>query len=246
MSYRVLVVDDERVVRRGISDQLEGSEFSVVAQANDGKEADEVFRSRNIDLIILDFKLPGDAEFAFLKSRMDHSQRIPLIVFSSCENPIFINQLYELKVNGILNKSASPQKLLCCLRQVVVGESLWTREQMRKVSGALNAKRVGLTVDAALTHRECDVLRGMCRGLTNKEIARDLVISYETVKEHVQHILRKIGVIDRTQAAIWAVREGIVGFLDLPAQRHRQRHAMPAANLTNPVPPLHFDKTRQF
>ena len=78
------------------------------------------------------------------------------------------------------------------------------------MSGALATPRLAADVEVSLTQRESEVLRHMAYGLTNKQIAEALHISYETVKEHVQHILRKIGVTDRTQAAVWAVRKGLV------------------------------------
>ena len=81
---------------------------------------------------------------------------------------------------------------------------------MRRVTGALATPRAGANVEVPLTKRENEVLKQLAFGLTNKEIAQALGISYETVKEHVQHILRKIGVSDRTQAAVWAVRNNLV------------------------------------
>ncbi len=77
------------------------------------------------------------------------------------------------------------------------------------MTGALATPRVGIDVEVPLTQRESEVLKYLSSGLTNKEIAQSLNISYETVKEHVQHILRKIGVTDRTQAAVWAVRNNL-------------------------------------
>ena len=78
------------------------------------------------------------------------------------------------------------------------------------MTGALATPRITADVEVPLTQREGEVLRQLAYGLTNKQIAEALHISYETVKEHVQHILRKIGVTDRTQAAVWAVRKGLV------------------------------------
>ncbi len=81
---------------------------------------------------------------------------------------------------------------------------------MRRITGALATPRLNSDQEVPLTQRESDVLRQLALGLTNKEIAQALDISYETVKEHVQHVLRKVGVCDRTQAAVWAVRKGFV------------------------------------
>jgi DNA-binding NarL/FixJ family response regulator len=93
---------------------------------------------------------------------------------------------------------------------VAAGENIWTREEMRRVTGELTTPRLADDMEAPLTRRESEVLQHLAHGLTNKEIAQALGISYETVKEHVQHILRKVGVTDRTQAAVWAVRKGLV------------------------------------
>jgi DNA-binding NarL/FixJ family response regulator len=96
------------------------------------------------------------------------------------------------------------------IRQAAAGETIWSREELRRVTGALAAPRSNNESEVPLTKRENEVLKQLAFGLTNKEIAQSLGISYETVKEHVQHILRKIGVSDRTQAAVWAVRKNLV------------------------------------
>ena len=107
-------------------------------------------------------------------------------------------------------KGTTKDKLLDAIRRAAKGENIWTREELRRVTGALATPRLAAGVEVPLTQRESEVLHQLALGLTNKEIAQSLQISYETVKEHVQHILRKIGVTDRTQAAVWAVRKGIV------------------------------------
>ena len=93
------------------------------------------------------------------------------------------------------------------IRKAAAGESIFTRTELRRTAGALATPRLAADVEVPLTQREGEVLRQMAKGLTNKQIAEALHISYETVKEHVQHILRKIGVTDRTQAAVWALRK---------------------------------------
>jgi DNA-binding NarL/FixJ family response regulator len=90
---------------------------------------------------------------------------------------------------------------------VAAGEELWTREVLRRVSGWLSSNG---DTNVRLTKREGEVLKQLASGSTNKEIGKALDISYETVKEHVQHILNKVGVSDRTQAAVWAVRKILV------------------------------------
>ena len=96
------------------------------------------------------------------------------------------------------------------IRTAAAGKNTWTRQGLRRVSRSLLTPRFSVDVDVSLTNREFDVLKHICDGLTNKEIALELGISYETVKEHVQNTLRKLGVADRTQAAVLAVRKGLV------------------------------------
>jgi DNA-binding NarL/FixJ family response regulator len=115
-----------------------------------------------------------------------------------------------LGASGYLLKGCTREQLIKAIHTAASGESAWTRDELRRVTGALATPRLAADVEVPLTQRESEVLRQLAYGLTNKEIAQALHISYETVKEHVQHILRKIGVSDRTQAAVWAVRKGLV------------------------------------
>ncbi len=117
---------------------------------------------------------------------------------------------YRLGAAGYLLKGASREELLAGIRKAASGENAWSREELRRITGALATPRLAADVDVPLTQRESEVLRLLAMGMTNKEIAQSLHISYETVKEHVQHILRKLGVSDRTQAAVWAVRKKLV------------------------------------
>ena len=135
---------------------------------------------------------------------------MPIMMLSTYDNPTYIARAVALGACGFVLKGASRDKLIEAIRTAAAGQSAWTREELRRVTGALATPRLAADVEVPLTQRESEVLRQLAYGLTNKEIALALHISYETVKEHVQHILRKIGVSDRTQAAVWAVRKGLV------------------------------------
>ena len=135
---------------------------------------------------------------------------MPVLMFSGFDNPTYVARAVALGANGYILKGTNKDKLLDAIRRTAKGENIWTREELRRVTGALATPRLATDVEVPLTQRESEVLHQLALGLTNKEIAQSLQISYETVKEHVQHILRKIGVTDRTQAAVWAVRKGIV------------------------------------
>ncbi len=115
-----------------------------------------------------------------------------------------------LGASGYLLKGGPSEELVDAIRTAATGEMIWTKETMRRASSALSTPRANMSVEFALTMRECEVLEKVTKGFTNKQIAAELGISYETVKEHVQHVLRKIGVADRTQAAVWAIRSGLI------------------------------------
>ena len=102
------------------------------------------------------------------------------------------------------------QELIAAIKAVAQGETLWTRTELRQLSGALATPRLGVQWEFSLSQREIQVVRQIIRGVTNQQIGNELEISYETVKEHVQHILRKLGLNDRTQLAVWALRNGLV------------------------------------
>jgi DNA-binding NarL/FixJ family response regulator len=124
------------------------------------------------------------------------------LVTANDHHPVRFAQAHALGAVGFIVKNATRETLLGTMRAGTAGEPLWTRTEMRRVIGVSGTPRLDVQSDAPLTPREGEVLRDVCEGLTNLEIAQRLGISYETVKEHVQHILRKIGVGDRTQAAI--------------------------------------------
>jgi DNA-binding NarL/FixJ family response regulator len=158
----------------------------------------------------LDIRMPdGDGLTALGRIRLD-KPNLPILILSTFDNPTYIARAVALGANGYLLKGCTRDELLIALRVAAAGENTWTREELRRVTGALATPRLAADVEVPLTQRESEVLRQLAYGLTNKEIANALSISYETVKEHVQHILRKIGVSDRTQAAVWAVRKELV------------------------------------
>ena len=207
---RVLIADDHEVVRSGLKGLLAGTEIDVIASAGSGDEAVRMTSKHNPDVALLDIRMAeGDGLAALGQIKMQQPNTAVLIM-STYDNPTYIARAVALGASGYLLKGCSREQLLDAIRKAAGGESAWTREELRRVTGALTTPRPMSDVDAPLTQRESEVLRHLAHGLTNKEIAQSLHISYETVKEHVQHILRKIGVSDRTQAAVWAVRKGLV------------------------------------
>lgn len=206
----LLIADDHEVVRSGLKTMLADTEIRVVAEVATGSEAVKYALENDPDVVLLDVRMPdGDGLTGLGRIKLDKPD-MPVLMLSTFDNPTYIARAVALGASGFLLKGCSRDELVRAIRLAAAGESAWTRDELRRVTGALATPRLSADVEVPLTHRESEVLRQLAYGLTNKEIAQALDISYETVKEHVQHILRKIGVSDRTQAAVWAVRKQLV------------------------------------
>ena len=210
MSIGVLIVDDHEVVRCGLRNLLSEANINVVDEATSGEEAIQKAMNLNPDLVLLDVRMArGDGLNALGRIKLERPE-MPVLMFSTYDNPTYVARAVALGASGYILKGAPKDELISAITRSARGDSIWTREELRRVTGALATPRLNADVEVPLTQRESEVLRQLTLGLTNKEIAQVLNISYETVKEHVQHILRKVGVSDRTQAAVWAVRKGLV------------------------------------
>ena len=210
MSIRLMVIDDHEIIRSGVRKMIAGSEIQLIAESNSGENVLAGIAQYHPDVILLDVRLEdGDGLTALGRVKIEHPQ-IPVLMLSTFDNPTYVARSVALGASGYLLKNSPRDSILEAIRKVAVGENAWTREELRRVTGALATPRVSADIEVPLTHRESEVLEQLAHGLTNKEIALALGISYETVKEHVQHILRKVGVNDRTQVAVWAVRKGLV------------------------------------
>ena len=210
MSIRLLLADDHDVVRTGIVSLLKDSDIEVVAVACTGGEAVELASQVNPDVVVLDVRMPGgDGLTALGRIKLDQPH-LPILMLSNYDNPTYVARAVALGASGYVLKDTPRAGLIDAIRRAFKGENLWTRDELRRVTGALAAPRLGVESEVPLTQREAEVLKLITTGQTNRQIAETMGISYETVKEHVQNMLRKIGVSDRTQAAVWAVRNGLV------------------------------------
>ncbi len=210
MTIKLLIADDHEVVRSGLRSLMAGTDIKVVAEAETGDAAVKMVAKHEPDVVLLDIRMPdGDGLTALGRIKLDRPD-LPVLILSTYDNPTYVARAVALGASGFILKGSNRDQLLEAIHKAAEGHSAWTREELRRVTGALATPRVTADVEAPLTQRESEVLGQLAFGLTNKEIALALHISYETVKEHVQHILRKIGVSDRTQAAVWAVRKGLV------------------------------------
>jgi DNA-binding NarL/FixJ family response regulator len=210
MALQVMIAEDHEIVRLGLRSVLNRSGIEIKNEAKSGEEALELVSKNRYDVVVLDIRLPhGDGLYVLGRIKLEKPET-PVVLFSGYDNPTYVARAVALGASGYVLKSDAGDRLIESIQTAALGGTTWTREELRRVSGALATPKLNTESEVPLTNRESEVLKHLSNGLTNKEIAIALDISYETVKEHVQHILRKIGVTDRTQAAVWAVRQNLV------------------------------------
>jgi DNA-binding NarL/FixJ family response regulator len=210
MSVKVLVADDHEVVRTGLASLLSGSDVKIVAEAANGAEAVKLAMKHKPDVALLDIRMPGTDGLEALDKIHRQLPNTRVVMLSTYDNPTYVARAVALGASDYVLKGASRQELISTITAAAAGKSPSNKGELSRVAGAMSKNPAPSKEDIPLTNRETQVLRHVALGLSNKEIGRSLSISIETVKEHVQNILRKIAVTDRTQAAVWAVRKGLV------------------------------------
>ncbi len=209
MPIKLLVADDHEVVRLGLLCLLRDTEIEVVAEAGDGQQAIDQTLATNPDAVLLDVRLPGIDGLATLVEIRKARPQIPVVMISTYDNPTYVARSVALGAADYVVKGDSREVLVEAITNAARGEQPADKSLWQRVQTAM-AKRIERTDGTSLTNREFQVLRHVALGLSNREIGSSLKISIETVKEHVQNVLRKIDVTDRTQAAVWAVRQSLI------------------------------------
>jgi NarL family two-component system response regulator LiaR len=206
-SIRVLVVDDHAVVREGLRTFLRLQDgIEVVGEAGDGAEAVSEVQRLAPDVVLMDLVMPRlDGVEAMERIRAERAQT-RVIVLTSFGDEEKLLPAVRAGAAGYILKSAEPREVVRAIRAAHAGEAVIDPKSAARLFEAVASTPHGPNL---LTPREFEVLACVCRGLSNKLIARELELSEKTVKTHVGHILAKLGVTDRTQAARRAVREGI-------------------------------------
>ena len=206
---RVLIADDHPVVRQGLRTFLGvQDDIEVVGEAADGAEALALIESLEPDVLLLDLNMPGvDGQTALAELRARGLKTRVLVLTSVAESSLVLPAVRAGAV-GYLYKDVDPQALVQAIRAVRDGNVLFAPEAAAAVMGG-ERPTGGDHGIAELTEREREVLVHIAQGRSNREIARALVVSEKTVKTHVSNVLIKLGVADRTQAALYAVRHNL-------------------------------------
>jgi NarL family two-component system response regulator LiaR len=211
-TIRVMIVDDHAVVREGLRTYLDLSDtIEVVGEARNGKEAIERAKALKPDVVLMDLLMPEMDGISATRGVKEVSPATNVIVLTSFTDDEHITPALRAGATGYLLKDVSAAELVRAIEGASKGQAQLHPEVARKLMEQIASpvKREE-PPGAALTPRELEVLRLIANGMSNKEIARELVLNERTVKGHVSNILSKLGLADRTQAALYAVREGIV------------------------------------
>jgi DNA-binding NarL/FixJ family response regulator len=202
-SIRVLVVDDHPIVREGLIAIVERQpDMSVVAEASDGEQAVEAFRQHRPDVTLMDLRLPGMSGVEAITAIRREFPSARVIVLTTYDGDEDIYRALQAGAQGYLLKDTFREELLEAIRAVNEGK--------RRIPGGIATRLAERIGGNELTAREIEVLKLIVKGRSNREIASALVITEGTVKGHVNNILSKLGVADRTQAATTALQRGII------------------------------------
>lgn len=210
----ILLVDDHQVVRQGVRAFLDAQpDFSVVGEAESGEEAVQLASQEVPDVILMDLVMPGSVDGVEATRQVKNSSpRTQVVVLTSYHEDEHIFPAIRAGAISYVLKDIGPDELAEVIRKAAHGEAvLHPRVAARLIQEVQGRRKLSTNPFTELSDREMEVLRLIAAGSSNAEIAEKLVLSQKTVKGHVSNILSKLHLADRTQAAVYAWREGIVG-----------------------------------
>ena len=209
MPTTLILIHPREIIRLGLLSVLKDqTAFKVVGQGSNGKEAAKLIKQHEPNLILLYDQLDDHDSFDLAKQLKEPNPDLKVVMLGVQDNTTYMARAASAGVNDYLLEGSTGRQILDTIRDAARGKPPSPFTSYGKVLASMRDRSSNPAVD--LTPRELQVLRHVGYGLSNDEIARSMGISIETIKEHVQNILRKMGVQDRTQAAVWAVKQGLV------------------------------------
>ena len=211
MAIKIMIADDHSMIREGLKNLLElDGDIQVLAEAVDGEDCLNKLQVVKPDVLLLDINMPKKNGLEVLKSLKSKKSKLKVLVLTVHNEIEYLMKAVDIGVNGYVLKDSESAELKKAIFTVAEGESYI----QPSLIPALNAKMIETNKDAekikSLTKRELDVLKLLAVGMYNKEVGKRLEISERTVKNHVSNIFKKLGVTDRTQAAVFAIRNNLV------------------------------------
>ncbi|MCE8023776.1 MULTISPECIES: two-component system response regulator NarL [Halomonadaceae] len=208
----ILIIDDHPLLRRGVAQLLELEEdLELVGDAGEPQQGVRMAAELDPDMILLDLNMPGMDGIQTLKALRDSGYAGRIVMFTVSDHEEDLVAALRGGADGYLLKDMEPEEMVRQLRQAALGRMVVSESLTALLAEALrNQRSAPATPDIhSLTQREREILRELAGGLSNKLIARKLDISEGTVKVHVKHLLKKLNLRSRVEAAVWAVQEGI-------------------------------------
>jgi DNA-binding NarL/FixJ family response regulator len=211
---RVVIADDQALVRTGFAMILAADGIEVVAEAGDGHEAIDAVRRTRPDVVLMDVRMPDlDGLEATRRILADHPDPPRILILTTFDLDRYVYAALRLGASGFLLKDVTADRLVAAVRMVRAGDAMLAPSVTRRLVERFARQPDGDTLHrdlSSLTPRELDILRLIARGLSNLELAQQLHISETTVKTHVTRVLTKLGIRDRTQAIIVAYETGLI------------------------------------
>jgi DNA-binding NarL/FixJ family response regulator len=220
---RLLIADDHALAREGVRAMLASeTELEVIGEAQDGHEVLDLCRRLEPDLVLMDVRMPGVSGLDAAREIMVQCPATKVLMLTTYEDLDYLFEAVKAGAAGYVIKDATKRELVDAVRRALGGQSSLDRELSMRLlqrlgreddqgvapsSGTANSRG---PLRESLTPRELEVLRLLAQGLTNRQISQELVVSAATVKVHIEHLIHKLGVSDRTQAAVRASQAGLL------------------------------------
>lgn len=218
MSVRILIADDHPLTVAGMRQVLGEAGFELVGVVDEEGQIDSIVKNLRPDVVVTEARLGGRDALRVIESIRQEQPGCRVVVFTVQQNPCYLARAAAIGCSEFVSKSDPPATLIDAIRNAAQQEPPNDGGVLSEIGRKMRRRPGRAPSDSPLTRRETQVLSHVARGLSNREIGLSLSISVETVKEHVQNILRKLDVNDRTQAAVWALQRG---FLENESPRSR-------------------------
>jgi DNA-binding NarL/FixJ family response regulator len=216
---KVAIVDDQRLFVDGLARILGiQPDMVVVGRAHTGEEAVELCLRAEPDIVLMDLSMPGMGGISATRKILSLLPRTQVLVLTVHTDDANLFQAIKAGAQGYILKDCTPEDLTSAIRSVHAGDTITSPDIAKKMITTFEGIRANTELTPSLTERELEVIKALAQGKSNKEIARDLDISEKTVRNHASNIYKKLHIFDRTQAAIYAVRHGLVD-LEQPEPR---------------------------
>lgn len=209
---KVILADDHQMIREGLRQLLElGEEIKVVAEVSDGVQCMEILKKQEADVLLLDINMPNKNGLEVLKEIHSSKIDIKVLILTIHGEIEYLLKAIELGINGYMLKDSESKELKEAIKTIYESKSYIQPSLIPLLNVKLVEKDIDKVKINSLTKRELEVLKLVSEGLFNKEIANRLDISERTVKNHISNIFKKIDVADRTQAAVFTIKNNLIG-----------------------------------